>query len=132
MFFCPCAAQVAVPTKKPASRDDCRFNYNRACPFSFKYWNPLFTPLVEPVEVFTVPEQRVLRLKYPVTLIREDDKLRRDAHHLCGVECCHTLIIRDAEVHATVDAENRGVPFSYIVGRAVGVMSYCSWVCAPR
>ena len=118
MFLCPCAAQVAMPTKKPAGE---------SLPVQL-----LFAPLVEPVEVFAMPEQCVLRLKYPVTLIREDDKLRRDAHHLRGVECCHTLIIRNAEVHATVDAKNRSVPFGYIVGRAVCVMSYCSWVCAPR
>lgn len=31
----------------------------------------LSAPLVEPAEIFSVPEKRILRLEYPVVLIRE-------------------------------------------------------------
>ena len=71
----------------------------------------LFAPLVEPVEILTMPEQRVLRLGNPVALIREDDKLRRNTHHLSCIESSHSLVIRNTEVHAAVDAEDRGPDF---------------------
>ena len=83
---------------------------------------PLFTPLVEPVEILTVPEQRVLRLGNPVALIREDDKFRRNTHHLSGIEGSHSLVIRNTEVHAAVDAEDRSMPLRYILRRTVGIM----------
>ena len=86
---------------------------------------PLFTPLVEPVEILTVPEQRVLRFGNPVALIREDDKFRRNAHHLSGIESSHSLVIRNTEVHAAVDTEDRSMPLRHIFRRTVRIMPLC-------
>ena len=94
----------------------------RRCVSLAPFVQPLFAPLVEPVEILTMPEQRVLRLGNPVALIREDDKLRRNTHHLSCIESSHSLVIRNTEVHAAVDAEDRGVPLRNIVNRAVRIM----------
>ena len=63
----------------------------------------LFAPLIKPAEVFAVPHHGVLRLEDPVVLVWEDQKSRRNSHHLCAVVCRHSLIHRHSIVHSTVD-----------------------------
>ena len=74
-------------------------------------------PFVEPGVNLLVPKQGILWLEYPVVLFREDDKPARNSHHLGGIECCHTLLVRNAEVHHSVYAEYRGMPFRYHLAR---------------
>ena len=67
-----------------------------------------------------------------MAFLREHDQLGRNTHHLSAVERRHTLIVRNTEIHAAVDAQNRSVPFGYILGRAVGIVPFCLGIVTPR
>ena len=45
-----------------------------------------------------MPVKGILGLQDPVILVGEYNKFGRDTHQLGGIEGCHTLVIRDAEV----------------------------------
>ena len=92
----------------------------------------LFAPAVEPAEIFAVPEQGVLRFEYPVVLVREDDESGRDSHHLCRIVGCHSLVCRDAEIHASMCHEQGSVPCGDLFVRRIGIMPYGSRSAAPR
>ena len=60
-----------------------------------------------------MPVEGILRLEYPVVLVGEDDQFRGNSHHLGGVECCHSLLVGDTEVHSPMYAEYGRVPLGH-------------------
>src|SRR6185369_2793900 len=66
-------------------------------------WLQIF---VEPVEHGVIPQLRVLRLQYPVTFVRKDQKFGVDAFLLHGGEQLHCLTDRHAIVQLAVNNEN--------------------------
>ena len=89
-------------------------------------------PSVKPAEIFPVPVKCILRLEYPVVLIREDYQPGRDSHQLGRIVGRHSLVYRYSEVHSPVGHEDRGVPpGDKLVGRP-GVMTDGLRRIAPR
>ena len=73
--------------------------------------------MVEPAEIFALPENAVLWLGHPVTFAWEEHHASRDATHSCCVEGLHSLAVRDTEVVFASHYEDWGVPVLNVVLR---------------
>lgn len=79
-----------------------------------------------------MPEQSILRTKHPMVLLRKYYHLGRYTHHLCTVECRHSLVIRYTKILASVDYEQRFVPVLYELVCRMGVVAFCLRLFTPR
>lgn len=60
-----------------------------------------------------MPDEAVLRFEHPVPFVGEVKEFAGNAAHLGGGVGFHTLPFRHAEVHATMNHQDRRIPFVY-------------------